>query len=102
MNTDELKRLAEAEAPLGLKLHAILELIAEREARLMAEVAELKSKLTEKASLLRGCYAADNKQKQRIAQRENAIGNLQKVKGRYHTEQAYNALIAALKEDKTC
>lgn len=39
---------------------------AEREARLMAEVAELKAKLTEKASLLRGCYAADHKQKQRI------------------------------------
>lgn len=30
---------------------------AEREASLMAENAELKAKLTEKASLLRGCYA---------------------------------------------
>ena len=34
--------------------------------RLKAENAELKAKLTEKASLLRGCYAADHKQKQRI------------------------------------
>lgn len=33
---------------------------AEREARLMAENAELKAKLTEKASLLRGCYARIN------------------------------------------
>lgn len=30
------------------------------------ELHELKAKLTEKASLLRGCYAADHKQKQRI------------------------------------
>ncbi len=33
---------------------------AEREARLMAENAELKAKLTEKAELLRGCYARIN------------------------------------------
>lgn len=46
---------------------------AEREARLMAEVSELKAKLTDKASLLRGCYAADHKQKQRIAELESAV-----------------------------
>lgn len=33
---------------------------AEREARLMAEVSEIKAKLTDKASLLRGCYARIN------------------------------------------
>ena len=33
---------------------------AEREAKLMAENAELKAKLTDKASLLRGCYARIN------------------------------------------
>lgn len=50
---------------------------AEREARLMAENAELKAKLTEKASLLRGCYAADHKQKQRI---EELIAELERIK----------------------
>lgn len=34
--------------------------------KLVDEVNELKAKLTEKAYLLRGCYAADHKQKQRI------------------------------------
>lgn len=70
--------------------------------RLTAEVSDLREKLAKKAELLRGCYAADKRQKQRIAKLESAIKNLQKVKGRYHTKQAYNALVAALQEDKTC
>lgn len=41
------------------------------------ENAELKAKLTEKASLLRGCYAADHKQKQRI---EELTAELERIK----------------------
>lgn len=56
---DEIKRLLnEADAERQ-------ELLATNE-KLVDEVNELKAKLTEKASLLRGCYAADHKQKQRI------------------------------------
>lgn len=56
---DEIKRLLnEADAERQ-------ELLATNE-KLVDEVNELKAKLTDKASLLRGCYAADHKQKQRI------------------------------------
>ena len=41
--------------------------------RLKAENAELKAKLTKKAELLRGCYAADHKRQKRVAELEAAV-----------------------------
>lgn len=87
---------------------------AEREARLMAENAELKGKLTEKAHLLRGCYAADHKRQKRVAELEKALsmsrdalaGGLWDYGPGQDEHDKCNEVIAAidaaLKEDKTC
>ena len=65
---------------------------AEREARLMAEVAELKAKLAKKAELLRGCYAADHKRQKRVAELEATLSSLYEASklvsvGQYDQEQ---------------
>lgn len=76
---DAADHLSEIKAIMNRSEAETRELLADNE-RLVDEVAELKAayesqfkelhelkaKLTDKASLLRGCYAADHKQKQRI------------------------------------
>lgn len=66
--------------PTWAQLHKAQTEYDELRARVVAlevENAELKAKLTDKASLLRGCYAADHKQKQRI---EELTAELERIK----------------------
>lgn len=82
---------------------------AEREARLMAEVAELKAKLTEKAELLRGCYAADHKRQKRVVAMTDSLKSIVDCCLEDHAARDYASrqteilgiARAALKEDKT-
>jgi hypothetical protein len=86
---------------------------------LVADNADLREKLKAKAELLRGCYAADHKQKQRIAELESAVTeaipamrDYARKNPKHYFEEAMQDPCgvhgwlakhdAALKEDKTC